>query len=74
MARPSMPPGPIEGPPARRGPDMAKSEEWLYGLSSEDTAELGGQHHHRFLQRRFSRVMAEAGFSRFRQATETTST
>jgi hypothetical protein len=37
-----MPPGPIEGPSGWRGPDMAKSEEWLYRLSLEDIAELDG--------------------------------
>ena len=42
MPSPPMPPGPIEGPSAWRGPDMAKSEEWLYRLSPEDIAELDG--------------------------------
>jgi hypothetical protein len=66
-----MAPGPIEGPPGWRGPDMAKSEEWLSRLSSEDIAELGGQHHHHLFQRRLGEVMAGAGFSRFRRATGT---
>jgi hypothetical protein len=40
MASPPMPPGPIEGPSAWRGADMAKSEEWIYRLSAADIAEL----------------------------------
>ncbi len=35
-----MPPGRIEGPSAWRGPDMTKSEEWLYRLSTGEVAEL----------------------------------
>lgn len=42
MASPPLPPGPIEGPSAWRGADMARSEEWIYRLSGEEVAELDG--------------------------------
>lgn len=35
-----MPPGPITGPSAWRGTDLARSEEWTVRLSSGDVAEL----------------------------------
>jgi TfdA family taurine catabolism dioxygenase TauD len=42
MTSPAMPPGPIGGPSAWRGPDMAASKEWIYRLSAEDIAEIDG--------------------------------
>lgn len=35
-----MPPGPIEGPDAWLGKDLADSEEWVYALTSRDVDEL----------------------------------
>lgn len=42
MTSPSRPPGPIEGPAAWRGADLAKSDEWIHRLSAADIAELEG--------------------------------
>ena len=35
-----MPPGPIMGPSAWRGAELARSEEWMVRLSPTDVAEL----------------------------------
>ena len=35
-----MPPGPITGPSAWRGAELARSEEWMVRLSAADVAEL----------------------------------
>ncbi len=37
---PPMPPGPIGGPSAWRGADMATSEEWIYALSDREIEEI----------------------------------
>lgn len=37
---PPMPPGPIGGPSAWRGADMAKSEAWIYALSDREIEEI----------------------------------
>jgi hypothetical protein len=42
MPSPPMPPGPIEGPSAWRGEDLARSQDWMYRLSPDDLAELEG--------------------------------
>ena len=35
-----LPPGPIAGPAAWKGPELAKRREWFYELAAEDLAEL----------------------------------
>jgi hypothetical protein len=35
-----MPPGPITGPSAWRGEDLARSEDWIHRLSDADIAEI----------------------------------
>ncbi len=35
-----LPPGPIAGPAAWKGPELAKRREWFYELTAEDLAEL----------------------------------
>jgi Taurine catabolism dioxygenase TauD, TfdA family len=37
---PPMPPGPIGGPSAWHGGEMAKSDEWIYALSAREIAEI----------------------------------
>jgi Taurine catabolism dioxygenase TauD, TfdA family len=37
---PAMPPGPLAGPSAWYGADMAKSEEWIYALSPREVGEI----------------------------------
>lgn len=39
-ANPPMPPGPIDGPSAWYGNDMAKSGEWIYSLSQRELDEI----------------------------------
>jgi len=57
MARPPMPPRPIEGSSVRRGPDMAKSEKWLYRLSSEVMAEAGFSRSQRATETPFNLIL-----------------
>ncbi len=41
MNKPSMPPGPVSGPSAWTGPDLAKREsDWLYRLGARELAEI----------------------------------
>ena len=47
---PPMPPGPVDGPSAWRGEELARSEDWIYRLSDADVAEIDaalGRHQNR---------------------------
>src|SRR5262245_43888727 len=41
-ALPPMPPGPVGGPGAWRGADLARSDEWIHRLTAAEIGELDG--------------------------------